>query len=224
MVERCRCVPLLQHPRSVVPPGSKDLDLAAAAEPAGNSVWRLVSGGMQSGLGGRSVRVRPVSLDDTDALGLITVTASWGAFIGQIPEASLDLEWTPHASASGWRRTLEGLPPDEFMLVAEGDDGVVGFAWAGLSARHRRADGEVKGLYVLPSSQRRGIGRRLVGEVVRRLEHHGVSSLVIGCIAENPSCDFYRHLGGVEAFRRPNTVDRHQTEEIFFRWSDTAIL
>ena len=168
--------------------------------------------------------IRPAVVEDCDMLGLITVTASLSAFIGRVPERSLDLAWTPSDSASGWRRTLKGLPADDFFLVAEQDDQVIGFVWAGSSTRADQDEGEVKGLYVLPTVHRQGIGRQLLSEAVRQLRDRAMPSLLIGCIKENRSCGFYRHLGGIEAFRRPNTVDQFRTEEIFFLWTDTTPL
>ena len=59
-----------------------------------------------------------------------------------------------------------------------------------------------------------------MAEAARRLVAREAGSLEIGCIQENPNCAFYRRLGGVEIARRPNHVDRFETEEIFFGWPD----
>ncbi|HVM53034.1 MAG TPA: GNAT family N-acetyltransferase [Acidimicrobiales bacterium] len=164
-------------------------------------------------------------MDDCDDLGVITVAASFGSFIGRIPEADLDLTWSPPESASAWTRTLTELPPDDLFDVADdGTRGVIGFVWAGPSTRRAGAFGEIKGLYVLPTQQRRGVGRRLISHVARQLQERSIASLLVGCVRENPSCGFYRRLGGVEAFREPSVVDRYQTEEIFFFWPDTRVL
>lgn len=168
-------------------------------------------------------KIRPATTEDSDALGLITVSASLRAFIGRLPEESLELGWRPQDSAAGWRATLEQLPVDQFVLVAEIDGRVVGFVWSGLT--DAAGEGQIKGLYVLPTLHGQGIGRGLLAYAVDRLEEHAtVTSLLIGCVRENPSCGFYRHLGGVEAFRRPATVDDFQTEEIVFSWSDLSAL
>lgn len=169
-------------------------------------------------------RIRAAELEDCDALGLVTVTASLGAFLGHIPEPRLDLTWTPADSAEGWRTTLGSLPAaDLFLVVESGDLGVVGFVWAGPSSR-RPSEGEVRGLYVLPTQQGRGLGRLLLSDAVRHLRDRSFHSLLVGCVRENPSCDFYRHLGGVEVFTEPATVDRHETEEVFFAWPDMTLL
>ncbi len=111
----------------------------------------------------------------------------------------------------------------QFVLVAEIDGRVVGFVWCGLT--DAAGEGQIKGLYVLPTLHGQGIGRELLAHAVEGLEEDtAVTSLTIGCVKENPSCGFYRHLGGVEALRRPTTVDGYQTEEIFFSWPDLSPL
>lgn len=165
--------------------------------------------------------VRKVRIDDCEALGRITVDASLTTFADVIPAELLDLTWAPADSAAGWRRTLaEGLGEEEHFLVAEEAGVVVAFVWAVPAADTPGYDAAVRGLYVLPARQRSGIGRRLLGEAVRRLRDAGVRSVEIGCIRENPSCGFYRRMGGVEIGRRPERVDGYNTEEILFGWQD----
>jgi len=172
----------------------------------------------------RPTGVRAVAADDCDALGLITVAASFKTFLGQIPEAQLDLTWTPGDSAQGWRRSLAELATsDLFDVYDDAELGVIGFVWAGPSDRVPGA-GEIRGLYVLPTQQGRGIGRRLLAHAAGQLHDRSLDAVVVGCIRENPSCAFYRHLGGVESFTEPSTVDEFETEEVFFVWSDITKL
>ncbi len=56
------------------------------------------------------------------------------------------------------------------------------------------------------------------------LHRHKARSLEIGCIKENPNCDFYRHMGGVEIGRRNAQVDLFESEEILFGWPDLSVL
>ena len=107
-------------------------------------------------------KVRLATTEDSEALGLITVSASMRAFIGQVPEESLDLGWRPQDSAAGWSSTLEKLPVDQFVLVAEIDGRLVGFVWCGLT--DAPGEGQIKGLYVLPTLHGQGIGRELLGQ------------------------------------------------------------
>jgi GNAT superfamily N-acetyltransferase len=163
---------------------------------------------------------------DSDALGLVTVSASNSAFVGAIPEELYDFGWTPEASATGWRDTFDAnTDRGQHFLVLEAEERVVGFLWLKPWAEFESSyGGEVQALYVLPTWQGRGVGRTLLGHAMRLLRAGGKDSVEIGCIRENPNCDFYRHLGGVEIGRRPNRVDRFETEELFFGWRDLGLL
>ena len=59
---------------------------------------------------------------------------------------------------------------------------------------------------------------------VTRLRDAGLRSLEIGCLKENRSCGFYRHMGGVEIGRSQVRVDRYDTEEILFGWRNLSTL
>jgi GNAT superfamily N-acetyltransferase len=171
------------------------------------------------------MRIRAATIDDCEALGLITVTASWATFLGRIPEKDFDFSWTPEVSAANWRRSFEeDIGPDELFYVAEQDDQIVGFVWAEAGADCEALEWHIGALYILPSQQRKGLGRALLSHVARALSVAGVKSLEIGCIKENPSCGFYKHLGGIEMGRRPNNVDKYRTEEILFGWRDIGDL
>ncbi|MBD3646597.1 MAG: GNAT family N-acetyltransferase [Pseudomonadales bacterium] len=170
-------------------------------------------------------RIREATMEDHQALGLITVTASHSAFIGVIPEEDLDFSWTPEVSADNWHMSFpENTDRGQVFLVAEADDRVTGFAWGRPWAATEGFDATVQALYVLPTFHGQGIGRRLLSEVCSRLAHRGATSLEIGCVQENPSCGFYRHLGGVEIGRREVRVDRYRTHEILFGWRDLEVL
>lgn len=158
-------------------------------------------------------------------MGLVTVTASHSAFIGAIPEEDLDLSWTPAVSAANWRRSFGELSDrDQGLLVAESTGRIVGFVWWTPWADSEGYDAAVRSLYVLPTCQRRGIGRQLLEQTALDLARRRLRSLEVGCIRENPSCAFYRRLGASEIGRRPSRIDRFETEEILFGWPDASVL
>jgi L-amino acid N-acyltransferase YncA len=171
------------------------------------------------------MHIRNATEDDCDAIGLITVSASHSAFIGAVPEELLDFAWTPEQSAANWRAGFTTfLDRGQSFQVAESNDRVIGFVWAKPWADTAGYDCCVQGLYVLPTCQRQGVGRRLLSHVAAELHKNNKQSLEIGCVKENPSCNFYRHLGGVEIGARPVKVDSYETSEILFGWPDLSIL
>ena len=171
------------------------------------------------------MQIRDARVEDCEALGLITVAASHSAFIGAVPESAIDFSWTPAKSAAGWRRSFSrNTDRGQRIRVIETEGRVVGFVWFAPWAESAGCDASIAGLYVLPTCHRQGIGRKLLRDAARELRRDGARSLEIGCVRENPSCGFYRHLGGVEVGRRPVRVDAFDTEEVLFGWSDISVL
>lgn len=169
--------------------------------------------------------IRPARIDDCDDLGLVIVTASMSAFLGRVPEQDLDYSWTPQVSAANWKRDFESISESGALFyVAECEGRVIGYVLAKRADDPRDFEWNVSALYVLPSMQRRGVGRELLSHLARELHRRGVRTLQIGCVKENPSCGFYQRLGGIEVGRRSAMVDRYQTEEILFGWNDIAVL
>ncbi len=79
------------------------------------------------------------------------------------------------------------------FLVYDSGRGVRGYV---LSTLHRGLKARVASLAVLPSDRRRGLGRRLLDEVLSRLRDRDVSSVVLEVRPSNePAQNLYRDLG-----------------------------
>ena len=171
------------------------------------------------------VSMRDAQVEDCDRIGLVTVSASHSVFIGSIPEECIDFSWTPEISANGWRESFaQNTDRGQAFRVSESHGRVIGFAWSAPWAEVEGYDACIRGLYVLPTRQRKGIGRSLLSDAAMILHRNGARSVEIGCVKENPSCDFYRYLGGVEIGSRPVKVDLLETREILFGWPDLSVL
>jgi L-amino acid N-acyltransferase YncA len=139
--------------------------------------------------------------------------------------------WVLHGLAS-----FEEVPPDEAemnrrrlaiqelgmpYLVAEDGGSVLGFAYAGpyrpRSAYRYTAEDSV---YVAPDAQGRGVGRRLLGEVIRRCEALGRRQLlaIIGDSGNDASIGLHEALG----FRRVGVFQSPGFK--FGRWVDTVLM
>ena len=82
-----------------------------------------------------------------------------------------------------------------FCLVAERPDGeLVGFA-KGNKSDHPEFAGELNKIYLLREYQRVGLGRRLLGHVVRRFLSQGINSMWLFGDARNPSSGVWTALG-----------------------------
>jgi ribosomal protein S18 acetylase RimI-like enzyme len=81
------------------------------------------------------------------------------------------------------------------FVVARPDGGLAGFA-IGEPYAGDGYDGRLNKLYLLRRYHRLGLGRMLVGHVVRRFLDRGVASMLLFSEADNPSIGFFEALGG----------------------------
>jgi GNAT superfamily N-acetyltransferase len=86
---------------------------------------------------------------------------------------------------------------DGFAILARSEGRLAGFA-AYHHTRRWDCDAELESIYVLLSHQGRGIGTRLLREIVRRLQADGSRSLCVGYSPRNPYKRFYSKHGAVE--------------------------
>ncbi len=170
------------------------------------------------------VRVRDVAVGDAAALARILIAANDSAFRGLVPPHCLS--FTEAESAANWRKTLTaGLPPGDFMLVAESPHGVpVGYAWGGPCMDDPVYGGELRQLNVWPADQRRGIGRLLVRRVADRLVAQGIASMRVEVLRINPNRAFYERLGARYVSERPYDWDGVVLASCRYGWTDLAPL
>jgi len=97
-------------------------------------------------------------VEDADAIERVRTDTWRDAYRGLMPDSLLDgLGY----DATRRRASMAALPPDQFVLVAEDEDAVVGFCIGGRShTPEERFRGEVYAIYVVPEQHGRGIGAR----------------------------------------------------------------
>jgi ribosomal-protein-alanine N-acetyltransferase len=137
--------------------------------------------------GNRECRVRPVAEADLDAL----VEADWSAF---------DLLWRNGRETI---RQFFGQMP--YFLVATDGEGLLGYA---CGTKYGKV-GHLVRLVVHRRAQRRGVGTRLVREVLDRMAETGVRCLTLNTQHDNQASQaFYRSLG-FHPGQNPTTVYRY---------------
>jgi ribosomal protein S18 acetylase RimI-like enzyme len=126
-----------------------------------------------------AVLVRPARAGDPAAIGAVQARAWRIAYGNLLPEPAL-AALTPEALTPVWERAVR-TPPSAVhgVLVAVGDDLVVGFAAAGPSADPDAGEqeGQLAVLAVDPAHQRQGHGSRLLSAVVAHLRDAGMTSM-----------------------------------------------
>ena len=130
-----------------------------------------------------------------------------------------------------WRTTYEGIVPSEFLnykentmeekikkceLTVEKDDNVyvalkegnvVGIMSFGPCKDEKYKDyGEIYSLYVLKEYQKNKIGKMLFLKGVEELKNNSYKNMIIKCLAENPSNQFYIKMGGTIVEKVENEI------------------
>lgn len=166
--------------------------------------------------------------------------------------SALDAPGIGRVQVATWQSTYRGLVPDEYLaglsvaervrqwaeLLADPDgprfvliardrgDECVGFVAAGPErSGHPVYRCEVYALYVLPSRQRRGIGRALMRAAASRLAAGDSRSILLWVLAANaPARQFYRALGGEVVGEQPMEIGGVTLAEVACGWPDVAAL
>jgi L-amino acid N-acyltransferase YncA len=125
-----------------------------------------------------------------------------------------------------WRSWMAHPGGDEGFYVAELQSGqIVGFASGGPRiGGHPRYEGALYAAYLLREYQRKGLGRRLLGAVTRRLVAQGKSSMLAWVLGENLSRHFYEIMGGKLLGSQQLEFGGVRLEEVAYGWDDTNTL
>ena len=105
------------------------------------------------------------------------------------------------------RIELNNMTYDENIkdtLVLEVDNNIIGFVRYGTTDDILYPNtGEIFALYVLSKYKGQGYGKQLVQRAIQELLKLNHRNMIIGCISQNPSNEFYKHLGGILKSTRP---------------------
>lgn len=127
-----------------------------------------------------------------------------------------------HVITIAWNETYKGIMSDCFLeelktnelkrgedakekfatkdystLVLEINNQVVGFANYGKTEDLEFDNcGEIFALYIIKKYHHYGFGKKLVEESIKNLKEMGFDKMLVSCLKENPSNEFYKHIGG----------------------------
>ncbi len=143
-------------------------------------------------------RYRPARASDESAIASLHADSWRRAYRGLLPDAYLDHDVFADRAAL-WRQRF-GQPDQKLVtvtVVAEGDDGIVGFAYS-VADDDPEWGTLLDNLHVRFDAQRLGIATRLVTETARWLQEHATSSgLYLWALEGNMRARrFYDVLGG----------------------------
>ena len=70
--------------------------------------------------------------------------------------------------------------------------------------------GELGALYLLDTVKKKGFGKILFNKAINELKEMNYDKMIIGCLSENPSNEFYKHMSGKFVDTNPLTLPNGQ--------------
>jgi len=166
------------------------------------------------------ITIRSASARDAGDIAKLDVETWRAAYAGVLSTPYL-VGLSERRREAGWRSVILHEPRDVRVAV-DASGAILGFGSCGPSRGERDFTGEVFTLYVAPDWQNRGIGRRLLMALFRRLVAAGRGSAIVWVLRDNPSRFFYERLGGRRAARKSLNVGGAWIEALAYGWLDTA--
>ena len=155
-----------------------------------------------------SIAIRRARASDAQAIARVHVQAWHESYRGLVPDWAIDSR-TVEERRTQWSAWLTN--EDWSTHVAESNGVVEGFACAYPDASESGYDAYLNTLYVLQSSQRRGIARALLREVVADLVANGCKAMWWLTLKDNPACEFYTRIGASIVREQPAPPELGET-------------
>ena len=169
--------------------------------------------------------IRPANPADAGAIAEVRVNSWRTTYKGMIPDAYLAAMKVEDSTAL-WEKILTAAPNTTSVFVAEGAQGVVGFASGHMLAEPKHGlDAELSAVYLNREAQRTGIGQRLVATVAAAQRAHGATGMIVWVIAGNkPAREFYEKLSAELLIEQPFSWDGMDLVEAGYGWRDLDAL
>jgi GNAT superfamily N-acetyltransferase len=174
------------------------------------------------------VSIRRARPGDAAGIGVVHVGAWRSAYAGILPDAYLANLSIPRMAAS-YERAIADRRDCHAVFVAVAGSEVVGFASGGRARRQgignaAGCQGEVETLYLLDDWRERGLGRRLMRAMAAHLGAVGCRSVMLWVLQDNPTCWFYRHLGGRPVLHEGIRYAGHPLQQVAYLWEPIEAL
>jgi GNAT superfamily N-acetyltransferase len=165
-----------------------------------------------------TVRFRTANIDDARAIAQVHVDTWRTTYAGIVPDAYIrDLSYERRERQ--WQEFYLKPEPRSHVLVALVEETIVGFSCWGEERGAGEQNGEVFAIYLLSKFHGQGIGKELFFRSFATMLEEGFSSVTVWALADNPTCVFYRNMGGSEFSEKFEAIGGVKLKELSFQWN-----
>jgi GNAT superfamily N-acetyltransferase len=139
--------------------------------------------------------IRPAQPSDCAAIARVHIDTNKTTYHSLIPAEILAAP-SYEKTAQRWQQRLFGTDSTEYGYVAEIDSTIAGFICASTTQTNPAYEREIVTMYVLQCHQGKGIGSKLMRQVIGDYLVQGINSMLLWTYANSSARGFYQHLGG----------------------------
>jgi len=167
------------------------------------------------------ILLRAATLADAPAIARLHL-ASWRRAYRDLAPPEVFEAMDEALRLKRWTATLTLPPSRQAVVVAHRDGRLAGMGMASAPSQAGfGARGEIASLYIDPSFQRLGLGRRLMSALAAQVAAWGYGGAALGVVDGNDrAIAFYEALGGQAAGRYLDPGPLWRSENLIFVWDD----
>lgn len=172
--------------------------------------------------------IRPARLEDASGIARVHVDSWRATYKGLVPDAylaSLSYEERERGRLRILKDQQSGKAFSFTYVATDETERIVGFVSGG---RDRTGitgySGELYAIYLLAEAQGLGLGRRLTHALVESLLRHGITTMTVVVLAENPARHFYESLGAQMLREQEDEIGGRRLKELVYGWQDIRLL
>ncbi len=118
-------------------------------------------------------------------------------------------------------KLVKGLKDESKRFLLQVDNKYVGL----FRVRKTKYDeyslyGELGALYLLNKFKNRGLGKVMFEYAKKELKKMGYTNMIVGCLENNPSNNFYIHMGGKYAKKNPIIIGEQELNENLYLFNN----
>ncbi len=163
-----------------------------------------------------NLTIRKAKIEDAVAIAHVQVESWRTTYAGIVSDVFLT-SLNKEERMRGWQQQI--LADNIFILVAEDETGIFGFAAGGeIREKLDGYDAELYAIYLLRERQQQGVGQRMTIRLASALKASGFTSMLVWVLEQNPSVSFYERLGAVQIARKVINIGGADLQELAFGW------
>ncbi|WP_058308288.1 GNAT family N-acetyltransferase [Gracilibacillus massiliensis] len=168
--------------------------------------------------------IRKARIEDAQDIAEVHVNSWKATYQNLINEQDLSNTTVEHRQIL-WETILKLPRKQQPVTVIEEQGEIVGFISGGKERTDRFGyDGEIFAIYLMPSHQGKGLGKRLLKSFAQEMKELGYRSLLIWVLTKNPTHQFYLKYGATKIEEDQTTIGYDTYQETAYGFKDIDIL